>query len=147
MQNINLILFLAATLTIASCEWSVNGCVSGDGNEETRTIELDNDVDEIVLQLEAELFVSQGTSQEITIEGDGNLIDLIESDSDVDGDEWEIKIDGCSDTDGLKIFAKLKDLEKITIQGSGEVKMEEDLFEELEDLKLQIEGSGKMNIE
>jgi len=134
-------------LFISSCEWQVNGCVSGDGNEETRTIDLDREISKIVLQIEAEVIISKGTSQEITIEGDGNLIDLIVNDSDLSGDTWEVKIDGCSNTDGLKIFATLEDLEMLIIEGSGKFKTEGSIFEQLEDLKLFIEGSGTMDIE
>lgn len=146
MKKVILILIGIISITISSCEWQVNGCVSGDGNEETRTIDLGRDISEIVLQIEAEVIVSQGNSQEITIEGDGNLIDLIEEDSELSGDTWEINIDECSDTDGLKIFATIEDLESLIIQGSGKFKTENDIFEDLNDLQLRIEGSGTMDI-
>lgn len=145
-NTLKLAAFIILLLGLDSCSLDLINCINGEGIKTDRIIELGEDISKIELTEQADIIITEGETQEIRIEGFENFIDLIEQDSDVDGNKWTIKIDGrCADTDGLKIFAQLKSLESLEIVGSGSMKADE-VLTKVDDLKLEIDGSGKIDM-
>lgn len=132
---------LASVFLLHSCEVAVFDCVDGVGPVIEKTIVLSGNVSKIESEIGADLVISQGATQEIKIVGQENIINLIEQESDDDGDKWKIKAGKCISTDNVTIHLQLVSFESLVIKGTGSV-TSEGLLENIEDLKLEIEGSG-----
>lgn len=143
MKEIKLITLIATCFIISSCEISLLDCLNPEGADVERIFELNDGITDIVLKIPVDLIVTQGTEQEIRFVGAENILDAIERDSREEGDEYEVDIDGCSDSDGVTMFAQLTSLDKLTISGSASI-LVEDEFDNLRDLDLLIEGSGNI---
>lgn len=144
-MKISKLFFTLIVCTILSgCGLDIFDCVSGEGPIIERIITLDSDIDEIELSIGSELIISEGATQEIIIEGQENLINLIEQDSRTDGSKWKIEIDNCFDADGIIIRAQLVEFKALKIEGSGNVSSL-DTLTKVDDLKIDIEGSGNIN--
>ena len=148
-QNLNWV-FLLAFLMIGSsgCYFGDDDdggflrCERGDGDTVTEEFDLSN-FDGIQLTTDAEVFLTQGSEQRVTVEGPENLVDLLELD--VQGDTWEIEFDRCvRDADEVKIFITIPEIRLIQVSGSGKV-FGENRFNG-ENLDLRISGSGDMDL-
>jgi len=149
MKYITKYLILLSTISFfTSCQVELNiGCISPEGTIETRTFEF-NDFDKVVFELDAEVVIRQGETQEVVIESNANILDRIEDDSQINGDELVLAINGCSklDREDVKISITMKAIESIIISGDAVVDSE-GTWTDLGDLDLSIEGDGTMNID
>lgn len=139
-------LFPVLILSLSSCEIGLNSCINGDGNKIERELELPGEVRIIQFKLSGDLELRQGERQEVIIEGDQNIVDLIERESVFRNNTWFID-DGedCIDTDGLKIFVQLRSLEGVALLGSGDIKSDNILTVE-DDFFTELDGSGKIDL-
>jgi len=107
--------------------------------------------------------VEKGDTQRVTVEGESNLIPLVNTD--VNGDSWRIGTSKCySTTQGLMVHIVTPNLASIDVEGSGSVKSG-DVFGmgpvhfsckgsgditidgiDAQELKLDIEGSGAITV-
>ncbi|MEM1326011.1 MAG: head GIN domain-containing protein [Bacteroidota bacterium] len=143
IQNLFSILTLTfLTLTIFSCELD-EICEKGDGATVSRTLELDA-FHSIVIDNAANVFLSQGDRQKVVVEAQDNIIDLL--DLDIDNETWTIDFTrNCvRDFKDLNIYITLPDIQRLTIDGSGNL-VGETVFV-VDDLSLVIDGSGDMDI-
>jgi len=122
--------------------------INGSGTVTTRTLELSADISEIELNIPAEFVISSGTSQEIIIEGHPNVLDLIESDSRVNGNKWTILNESfCINSDETKIHARLTSLSSFEVNGVADVKSDGILDNIAESLDLEVNGAGKLELD
>lgn len=137
----------ALILSLASCEIGLNDCINGDGNQVEREITVDGEITNIEFKLSGDLLLSTGSTQRIIIEGDQNIVDLIQSESTFRNNTYSID-DGndCIDTDGLKIFIQLKSINKLSLIGSGDIKSENNL-KTGDDFFTELDGSGKIDLQ
>lgn len=140
--------FLIGSLTMTGCwiddDTDIFGCVNGDGPIVSEEIFL-ADFDGIELNMDADVFISQGPEQSVVIEGKANIIDEI--DRDVNGGVWEIEADRCiRDVDQLNVFITVPDLRLVRISGSGTVFGETDFELGDGDIDLLISGSGEIDL-
>jgi hypothetical protein len=120
----------------------VFGCTRGEGSTIREEITLSS-FHSIDLTTSADVFLRQGPEQEIEVEGQANIIDLLNRN--INGGTWRIDFDDCiTSARDLKIFITIPDIESISISGSGDV-FGENEFTCL-DLELRITGSGDMDI-
>ncbi len=142
-------LILATVLFLPGCVIDVdvddddfNNCLAGQGS----TVVADFDLDEfsgIKLEIDAEVFVTQGNNQSVSIEAEQNIIDEMELD--IRNDNWTIEFDDCVRRhDDIRIFITIPDLRLLSISGSGLIRGE-NIFD-VDDLKLKISGSGDIDI-
>lgn len=118
------------------------GCVDGDGPIISESLDVD-DFDGIQLEMEAEVFITQGPDFEVSVEGKENIIDEI--DTDVRSGIWRIEADQCvRDVDELRIFITMPVIRSLSISGSGSIRGEN--FFEVDDIDLAISGSGYLDL-
>lgn len=121
--------------------------IKGSGTVTTRTLDLNTDITQIELNIPSEFVITAGNTQEIIIEGHPNILDLIESESNVIGNEWKV-IDGnyCFDSDETKIYAQLTSLESFEVNGVADIKSEGTLDIIAETLDIEVNGSAKLEL-
>ncbi len=116
-------------------------CENGSGGLVTRSFDLSSFTG-IQLKTDIDVYLRQGDSQSVEVEGKENLIDLLELD--VQGNVWDIEFDRCvRDIDEFKVYITLPDIDFIGVSGSGKVYSENQL--EAAEIKLRVSGSGDID--
>ena len=148
MYNLKLLLFLSIiTLGVSSCiidldDDNFGNCIRGNGpfiSEELFLAPFDG----VDLKITANVVISQGPEQRVSVEGNRNIIDLL--DLRVRNGIWDIELDRCvRNTGDLRFFITLPEITFLSISGSGE--MVSDNFLITDDLDLFISGSGDMDL-
>ena len=153
MKRFNLLFLLTmAVVTITTapgCFFNINddgdgifGCIDGSGPTVTQDINLANFTG-IDLQMDADVFITQGNDQEVRIEGKQNIIDHIKRS--VSGGIWEIDTDHCTrDRGDMKIFITIPDITSLKISGSGRITGQNTFV--VGDIDLNISGSGDIDL-
>ena len=118
--------------------------ITGKGGTVKEKIDLPT-ITGIGLGISADVYLKQGSSQEITIEGQKNIIDNIKRE--VKGQSWSIEFDkDAYDYKDVKIYITLKTLESVSIGGSGSI-TGEGKFSNLGNLDIAIGGSGDIELD
>ncbi|NQZ75211.1 MAG: DUF2807 domain-containing protein [Ekhidna sp.] len=113
-----------------------------------RTIELD-DFNELSLGIAATVYLKQGSSTEVEISCDDDILDEIEFE--MRGDKLVIKREGKwnwnngwrkSDVD---IYITMQQIEALSVSGSGLIKGQNQL--DTDDIRLSVSGSGDMELD
>ena len=143
MKNLKVLviaIFAAFALSTTSCYFDFDndgnlfGCESGHGSVVSRTLFLD-DFHSLDLQSSADIFIRQGSQQEVVVEGQDNIIDLL--DTRIRNGEWEIDFVDCiRNHDKIEIYITIPDIRDLTISGSGKIYGENDW--NVGDMKLKI---------
>ncbi len=117
-------------------------CVNGSGPIVTETFNLPV-FDAIKLNMAAEVFITQGSQQEVTIEAQRNIIDRIRLT--VRDRVWDIEPDRClRDFSDVRIFITMPDIRKLELNGSGRI-FGENTFT-VNDIELRLPGSGAIDL-
>ncbi len=139
MNNIfKVALLFCLCFTFNSCRF---GCTEGTGPVQTEKRDL-TEFKSISLEMAADVTVLKGESPAIIIYAQQNLMEKIRTK--VRGDELTITDEGCIKSDErIKITAYLSDLEKLEVNGSGNINVPDTL--QTSNLKLLISGSGDLS--
>lgn len=147
IKSISVYLVLCIAIT------GLNGCFYEGGNSNRmegsgpivkRTLDLEN-FEGIVIQNSANVFLRQGESQEVEIEGQENIVRNL--DTEVSGGVWRIRNKRrVWRMQKININITIPEINYIKIAGSGSVKTLNN-FENLNDIELRIGGSGNINID
>lgn len=103
----------------------------------------------ISFRVPGKLYLRQGSPQKVEIEGKKDV--LAEIDTDVDGDKLVIGKEGnwmnwkWKDGDEVNIYITVKDIEGLSVSGSGDIIGETKIISR--DLDLNVSGSGNLKIE
>lgn len=117
--------------------------ISGEGNIVKKEISLP-EFTSIGLGIPAEVYLTQGNTQKVIIEAQQNIIDNIERN--VKGNSWNIEYDKDVRTSkDVKIYITMKTIEALSIGGSGSI-VTESSFDNLDDVKISIGGSGDVTL-
>lgn len=142
MKKITYLLIICIAANLYACQLFIN-CEEGKGNIVKKEIVLES-FDEITIEGNYQLFLSQGESQKIYIESHENLIPFLNTE--VNRGEWRIDFDPCVESSKpINIYATVVNLEKLNIEGSGSIKGESLI--KSNQLNLNIDGSGEINLE
>lgn len=143
MKSLTLTMVLTALITLSSC-WDDIRCTTANGFIETKTIQLAA-IEGIDLSINANVFISEGTAQEITVEGKIDAIEKLKTE--VRNGIWTIDFDQCVLNHDLTIYITLPKLTYAKISGSGDI-FGETPFASGDDLvEFKISGSGYINLE
>lgn len=150
MKTIQIFAGLAGALLLSGCFIDIDdddgitiGCLNADGPYVSRSLALP-EFTGIRNATSAEVFLQQGSEQEVVVEGKEDVIGEIERDINGDG-VWHIEFDRCvRDVDELTFFITMPTIRSLRIDGAGDLKGE-NLFL-VEDLELEIDGSGDLDI-
>lgn len=147
MKNVKLVLFILATVVFAtSCDDRGNNglfnCIKGEGDVVTQDL-LINEFKSVKLRGSSEVFITQGSPFQVTVEGQQNIIDNIETD--IQNDRWEIEFEDCmKDYTTLKFYITMPNIQKLEVSGSGKIKGENDF--DVNEINLEVDGSGFVNV-
>ncbi|MFK7971601.1 MAG: head GIN domain-containing protein [Bacteroidia bacterium] len=121
MKSPILILLVAAfALFATSCDELADGvCENGEGPIETVTLNVPS-FDAITLSNSADVVVTQGPDQSVSVSGEQNIIDLI--DTDVQDGVWKIRFTKCvRNMDDMTIYITVPELTAVKIDGAGDI--------------------------
>ena len=142
MRKISYFLILSISISLSACQLFVN-CEEGVGNIVKKEIVLES-FDEITLEGNYQLFLSQGKSQKVYIESYENLIPFLNTK--VSRGEWKIDFDPCVESSKpINIYATVVNLKELNIEGSGSIKGESLI--KSNQLYLNIDGSGEIKLQ
>lgn len=117
--------------------------ISGKGAIVSENIELPT-ITGVGLGISADVYLMQGSSQEITIKGQKNIIDNIKTE--VKKGSWSIEFKkDVNNYEDLKIYITLATLEEVSIGGSGSI-IGKSKFGNLGNLDIAIGGSGDIKL-
>ncbi len=145
----NFFLLLAFICCASSCIVHVNDdddglfqCEEGEGEVESFELNIDN-FKGIDLKIDGEVFITQGNSRQVLVEGQKNIIDMLELD--IRDEVWDIELDDCARKyDDLRIYITMPYIDYLALSGSGEIVSENTI--ESSELTLRLSGSGRMNL-
>ena len=144
MKTVKISLFICSLCLFVSSSLFAQKNIKGQGPIVKETVSM-NDITKIGLSIPATVYLSQGRSQEIIIEGQKNIIDNIKKRS--NGKSWDIKFHkNVSKHEKVKIYITIQNLEALAIGGSGSI-IGKTKFSNMDDLKVSIGGSGDVKIE
>ncbi len=145
LKNVSIATSFILLFGFSSCLNNVDFiCEEANGNNETQTIELD-DFEGIDLKIDADVYISEGATQEISISGKTDAIAKLERE--IDDGIWEIEFDECIKNHDLEIHITIPELTSVSISGSGDVIGETPFNSTDEDIEFRISGSGYLSLE
>lgn len=133
-------------LIILSCILFFAVSVSVGQVKETRNV---GNFTKISFQVPGKLYLRQGSPQKVEIEGKKDILKEIETD--VDGNKLVIGKEGnwmnwkWNDGDEVNVYITVKDIEGLSVSGSGDLIGETKII--ARDLDLNVSGSGSLKIE
>lgn len=142
--SMSLVLVAMVTLPLQAQKWNKQS-ISGEGSSVTKTLNIDQ-FHSLGVALNAKVILTQGNSQQVTIQGQANIIDLIEKD--VDGGSWDIGFPSnysVKNYDKLTINITMPSFKALAIAGTGEI-VTDGNFNNLNNVNMAIAGSGAMSI-
>jgi len=135
-------LFLLSTLVfISSCN-----CIKGEGDVVTQTREVES-FKIIKLKFPAQVYLVQDAVQKIKIEGQQNILDVIKTE--VSGNTLTIKsgVKCINNNKGVVVYISVPSLEKVVIDGSGNIETKNTFKTERMEVSLNGSGNITMNLE
>jgi hypothetical protein len=101
------------------------------------------DFDKISMSIPADLYLTQGSKNDVVIEADEDILAKIETE--VDGDKLIIRFErwyNYRGTKSIKVYVTMKDIRKLVLAGSGDIISKSPI--KTEKLGLVISGSGSI---
>ena len=150
MKRYILILAVGLGITVfnSGCEKEFFGCMSGEGSIESRIVEFD-EISGFDVFGSNNITIIEGEGQQIEITSFPNLIDKWLEDSFVEDGVLNAGIKRCVtgfNKNDIEIKATISSLKIVAISGSGDV-VTDGLFDNVDDLELDISGSGDMDLD
>lgn len=146
-----LLLSLAAfaiTSTSSSCfivpgdDEDIFGCVRGSGGTVHETLNI-ADFQSVALKIHADVYITQGNTFHVEVDGQPNIIDRLERD--VHNGNWEIEFDDCVYSHvKLKVYITMPVIESLVNTSSGNIFGENEF--QIDDLNLTSTGSGDIDL-
>ncbi|MBR9922977.1 MAG: DUF2807 domain-containing protein [Bacteroidetes bacterium] len=138
---LGLIMF-SSTSCLYFDDGNIFNCVNGDGPVETFELDIEPFTG-IEMSGSMEVYITQGPNQSVFIEGQENIVDLI--DNDVNSGVWDIDFEGCVHShDEVKVYITVPEMNYVKLSGSGKIVSE--TFLNTEDFVLRLSGSGEIDL-
>jgi hypothetical protein len=118
---------------------------------QSRETRNDNTITKISFRVPGKLYLRQGATQKVEIEGDKDVIREI--DTEVDGSKLIIGKEGkwfdwsWNDNDRVNVYITVKDIEAVSVAGSGDLIGETKIVSSNLDLNVSGSGSLKLDVE
>ncbi|MCC9135001.1 head GIN domain-containing protein [Pontibacter silvestris] len=141
MKLLNLSLAsVVSGMLFTSCNFGIN-CVQGEGDVVTRNLNLDTFTG-VSVSGSTEVYIQRGNEQRVELEGQANILDLLETE--IDNDEvFQVGFNGCvSDHKTVKVYITMPELEYAAVSGSGLVELQDSF--RADDFKARVSGSGEI---
>lgn len=132
---------ILVVLAFGSCELD-NDCISGNGNLVSRDFTI-ADFNKLAVHGSADVYISKGTTTNLSIEGESNVLD--ELDIEVNNDVLSIGEDNCfNNSEKLKIYLTTNDLQGIYVAGSCDIYSPDQFTSET--FTVEIEGLSDIEV-
>lgn len=119
------------------------GNISGKGPVVEQTLDLSS-FEKVSLGVSAKLYISQGSTQSVTIKGQQNIIDNLITK--VEDDTWRIRFDKpVRRSNELEIYVTVPKLSSARVSGSGDI-YGEGVFDQSSTFYTGISGSGNLKL-
>jgi len=146
MKQVKTLLFALISITLFSCQldaqrWS--GSVKGEGELVKKSYSVD-DFTGLGIGVSGKVYVKKGSSNEITIEAQQNILDNIEMEVENGSLSLEFK-KNANNYKKITIWVEMDNIDKLAIGGSADIEVE-DRFDNMNELKLAIGGSGSIKL-
>lgn len=145
MKQLLLSLLLLAEPLLTACDDDdvFLNHVKGEGPtvSETRSVAAFSGLD---LNIDADVYLTQGTEQSVRVEGQRNILDILKTD--VRDDRLRIRFDrGILDShDAIRVYVTLPTLTSVSVAGAGLVQGQG--LWSVQDLNLNVYGSGDIEL-
>lgn len=134
--------FLAILLVSFLAVGCSQNCIEGNGSITTQSLDIP-EFSKINLEFSSDVSITQGKTQEVRAIGHANIIDNLKTT--VRNDTWFIDLEnGCYKDFDLEIQITLPNIERIAIDGSGDIVIND--FTDQRNLDLRIDGSGDIRL-
>ena len=136
------IIYLAILSLVCACTYAQK--VKGTGPAVTKTLTLAS-FSTLECSMAADIEVTQGANQSVTVTGQENIIELIQTE--VTDGKWRIKLPKgtWADYDNLKIKVTMKEVRGLGMAGSGSISTTNKI--KTEELQIGLSGSGKIAVD
>ena len=136
-------LFTFISLNTQAQNWWKSG-ITGEGPVVKRQLDLAS-FDAFALTNSADVYVRQGSTQSVEVEGQENVINNLVKE--VEDGAWKISFDQpVRHHEGLKIYITLPSLRGVRISGSGNI-IGENQFTGIDKLGVSVSGSGNIKLD
>lgn len=142
--SLSLLFVAIVSLPLQAQKWNKQS-ITGEGSSVTKTLNIDN-FHSVGVALNAEVILTEGSAQSVTIEGQQNIIDILEKE--VDGGSWDIGFPSnyrVKNYDKLTIKITMPSFKNLAIAGTGKIVTNSD-FNSLGNVKMSIAGSGSIAV-
>ena len=151
-MRINKILFACLVFYIAACtgDDSANNpliagddCLRGTGALTTESRDLGNFTG-IQNTIPANVFITQGPLEEVSIEAPSNVLDVIRTS--VDNNTLNIRIDQCIENlERVNIYVTIPEISRLVLTGVGNMTTENEI--DVDELEVTLTGVGNFNLQ
>ena len=140
-KSIYLIFAVSTIFVFANCYYQT-GSTNKENIKETREV---SDFSGVSLAIAGNVYLKQGSPQEVILEGDANdlknIITRVESGIlKIKVDDWMIRINN-----HVNIYITVSEINDLSVSGSGDIIAEDKIT--TDDIELKVSGSGKIKIE
>ena len=143
ITSITLVLSCLLVSTLTAQNWWKNG-ISGEGPVVEKTLKLDA-FEGITLAFSGDVYIQQGSTQSVKVEGQQNIIDNILTE--VSDKHWKIKFDRpVKKHEKVKVYITIPTLTEASLSGSGNI-YGKGKFSNLKDVNISLSGSGNIDME
>lgn len=142
MKN-SILLLMLVLIGVQSVSGQSKEKVKGSGPTITRTLDLPS-FDQIESNIEADVEITQGPVQKVVMEGQENILNLIQTE--IKDKKWKIRLpkNTWADYDQVKIKITIPSLISVGLAGSGSV-ITTNTFK-ADDFQVGLSGSGNMKL-
>ena len=147
MKNLKWLSFICLSLlfTTSCVDKGNNGifdCIEGEGDVVTEDL-LINDFKGLKLRGSSKVFLTQGSPLQVTVTGQPNIIENIETD--IQNEVWEIEFEDCMrDYTQLVFYITMPEIDYLKVSGSGDIVGQNNFDSDIIDLN--VDGSGSIDI-
>ncbi len=129
------------TLTLQAQSWKNR--VKGEGPVVSRDFDI-ADFEKVSLSTNGKLILTQGSPQQVRIEGQANILDLIKKE--VNDKHWKIDYtEQVGEHKEVVVYATVPKLSYVKLSGSGDI-MSTNQFDRAEEFAVSISGSGDIDL-
>ena len=135
---------ISLSLLILVCSITYAQKIKGTGPNVSKTLNVAS-FSTLECSMAADIEITQGSSQSVTVLGQENIIQLIQTE--VSDGKWRIKLPKgtWADYENLKFKITMKDIRGLGMAGSGSITTTNKI--KTDDLQIGLSGSGKITVE
>ena len=133
-------------LFLTACNDNNSLCLNGNGEIVSKDLDIEN-IHSIELDISADILIRESATQRVEISAQQNIIDEILQHSVVSQGVWQIKVNrNCIISEDIRFFIDIPEIKMLSVDGSGIIS-NQGVFENIENLDLDIDGSGSIHID